>query len=675
MRYGVIWRGLGGEPGQERDLYRWRGPDGREVLVYHLPPDGYEVGAGLPADAERLAAAWNRVRSVLVPRASTRHIPVFVGADHHSAHPALSRLRTLLQQIESDSEFRISRLQDFFARRRGRGRGPAGHLRRAALVVRLYLDPAGRSRHPRPAQAPARDYRAGALPGRGAACRAGAALPEAATAARCSAMPGAHFSRASFTIRSPGTTSDAVARRVELRLDDARNLASEIARTSLDELAGNIPDRARAEARGHRAPAGAVESGPVGGERRGGGRSQLVPPRCAGRAPRRSRVAGGAGLSSVSSARPSRVKCRCSRSAARRARSGSMRRITIPTRMRWTGPGSPFAHPRSAGSASRALETGEHQSAQLTGTRLAEGTRARQRVSRGQDRPERVPAAASTAATSSAFATCSLLESSGDVGDSYSYCPPVRDRVSRRVRDRCGCAHSRAVRWWPRWRLAGGWRRARRPGRALRDRRCPAHRHPVCRMSLGPLYARDRQPGIQPSAPAADQHRLARRERVAGDQFGLPRAAVAAQHRRGVPQGNAGRDRPGAPVRGPGSGPRGLAIFAPGFFEYELDRKGDLLVTLLRSVGELSRDDLPTRPGSRRLAGGNAAGPVPRRRAASARASRQSPRPSWRAAPPCRSSGRTFSSRCAACGCARPRRCRRSRSMCGSRATGWCSPG
>ncbi|MFL5402960.1 MAG: alpha-mannosidase, partial [Gemmatimonadales bacterium] len=45
MRFGVLWRGLGGEPGQERDLYRWRGPDGREVLLYHLPPGGYEVGA------------------------------------------------------------------------------------------------------------------------------------------------------------------------------------------------------------------------------------------------------------------------------------------------------------------------------------------------------------------------------------------------------------------------------------------------------------------------------------------------------------------------------------------------------------------------------------------------------------------------------------------------------
>jgi alpha-mannosidase len=42
---------------------------------------------------------------------------------------------------------------------------------------------------------------------------------------------------------------------------------------------------------------------------------------------------------------------------------------------------------------------------------------------------------------------------------------------------------------------------------------------------------------------------------------------------------------------------RGLAFFAPGFFEYELDRRGDLLVTILRAVGQLSRGDLPTRPG------------------------------------------------------------------------------
>jgi Alpha-mannosidase len=43
-------------------------------------------------------------------------------------------------------------------------------------------------------------------------------------------------------------------------------------------------------------------------------------------------------------------------------------------------------------------------------------------------------------------------------------------------------------------------------------------------------------------------------------------------------------------------GDRGLAIFAPGFFEYEWTGS-DLAMTLLRSVGDLSRGDLATRPG------------------------------------------------------------------------------
>jgi hypothetical protein len=38
-------------------------------------------------------------------------------------------------------------------------------------------------------------------------------------------------------------------------------------------------------------------------------------------------------------------------------------------------------------------------------------------------------------------------------------------------------------------------------------------------------------------------------------------------------------------------------VFAPGFFEYEWTRRGDLLITVLRAVGELSRGDLSERPG------------------------------------------------------------------------------
>src|SRR5216117_2747805 len=78
IRYGVVWRGLGGETGQERDLYRWRGLDDKEVLLWHLPRAGYEIGAALPADAERLFAAWAPVRGALVQRATSKHVPVFM---------------------------------------------------------------------------------------------------------------------------------------------------------------------------------------------------------------------------------------------------------------------------------------------------------------------------------------------------------------------------------------------------------------------------------------------------------------------------------------------------------------------------------------------------------------------------------------------------------------------
>ena len=115
LRTGVVWRGLGGEPGQERDLYRWRGRDGQEVVVWHLPPAGYEIGAALPADAARLAESWPPVRDTLVARAASKHVPVFVGADHHAAHPELPRLRELLAALEPDHAERISRLDEFLS--------------------------------------------------------------------------------------------------------------------------------------------------------------------------------------------------------------------------------------------------------------------------------------------------------------------------------------------------------------------------------------------------------------------------------------------------------------------------------------------------------------------------------------------------------------------------------
>ena len=103
------------------------------------------------------------------------------------------------------------------------------------------------------------------------------------------------------------------------------------------------------------------------------------------------------------------------------------------------------------------------------------------------------------------------------------------------------------------------------------------------------------------------------------------------------------------------SGARGLALLAPGFFEYELAADGDLRLTLLRCVGQLSRADLPPAPATR-------AGPPPRPRPSASAPTACSSRwrrltaPSSRRERARRSCGKTCSSRPARSGCARRRR-------------------
>jgi hypothetical protein len=53
---------------------------------------------------------------------------------------------------------------------------------------------------------------------------------------------------------------------------------------------------------------------------------------------------------------------------------------------------------------------------------------------------------------------------------------------------------------------------------------------------------------------------------------------------------------------------RGATVYSDGLAEYEADDDGAVAVTLVRAVGELSRPDLPERPGHAGLAGGDARG-------------------------------------------------------------------
>ncbi len=594
MRYGVIWRGLGGEAGQERDLYRWRGPDGREVLLYHLPPDGYEVGAALPADTERLPIAWGRVRPVLVSRASTRHIAVFVGADHHAAHPAAGRLRSLLQQIEPASEFRISRLQDFFAAAAdeatavpvicGELRWSYGytwslqgvHATRAPLKRRHALSELALIRMAEPLAALAQVMRGSDR--RGLLRHAWRTLLQS-----------------QFHDSIAGTTSDPVAQRIELRLDDALRVASEISRTSLDELVGNIPDRARAKPEG--AAPRLVLWNPVPRRRKTMvvadlswfRRDVLVGPP----GDRTSRFGPGYHpfhLFGPTGELPVQMLGR---------RSGQ-ERLDAPhhypdqDEVDWTRVA--FRPPVVGGLGLATLEVGEHLSAPLRGTAWQRGR------ALGNELIEvRIAANGSLQLldrrNGERFRELFLLESGGDVGDSYSYCPPVRDRLRRAqglVRVRPLARGPLVVSVEASWRMTAG--------RGLRGERTGT----VDARLIVTLYAGC--PAVRCTLELdnrASNHRLRLRtstglaggSATAGSHFGdIERPALAADSRR-YPRETPVPTAPAHRFVARAAGPRGLAIFAPGFFEYELDRKGDLLVTVLRGIGELSRSDLPTRPG------------------------------------------------------------------------------
>jgi len=80
----VVWRGYGGTRWPLGDTVRWRGPSGVEVVLYHLPPDGYEFGSSLPADPNAAAERWARVDAVMRPRAITGFALLLNGADHHA---------------------------------------------------------------------------------------------------------------------------------------------------------------------------------------------------------------------------------------------------------------------------------------------------------------------------------------------------------------------------------------------------------------------------------------------------------------------------------------------------------------------------------------------------------------------------------------------------------------
>lgn len=579
LRYGVLWRGLAPTM-DDGDLFRWAGPGDSEVLLYHLPRDGYEVGSALPANLAQLREVWPGVRDELLSRASSPHVAVFVGADHHAAHPAPSALRELMAELEPGNEVRISTLDEFFAAAeaarprlrtlRGELRESYGYtwslqgvhgtrlpLKRLNSRVELLLE-----RWAEPLAA--------------LAARAGAADRRPLLHEAWRSVVQSHFHDA-----IAGCAHDRVAEEARGRLEAGVEAAREIVRAALDDLTGHDPD----ERRSARDASSLVVWNPAP-QRRGGvvvadltffRRDVLVGPP-------------GARL-----ARSGKGFLPC----ALRAESGEVipvqvieMRRALERRDAWRhypdldevdAVRVAFVSPPIAGMSLVSLEMTADPGTLPVG-RIVAGSRGLSNEYLGV----RLAADGTLEVTdlrSGARLTRLLsIESEPDLGDTYTFAPgegkPMTSRA--RVRARMLAAGPLVGILEARWEsLAAAFR--------LRVELRSGERFVRLALSLE-NHGTDRR--LRARFPTG----VRRVPVLAGAAFGWERRAAGAAVRRSPAEATVATAPAHRYVALGGKG-GGLALLVPGHCEYEAEGDGALLLTLLRSVGQLSRSDLETRPG------------------------------------------------------------------------------
>jgi len=109
----ILWRGYGSSRWPAGDLARWRAPDGSAALLYHLPRDGYGFAASLPSDAVSAAERWRRMRSELAPRSVVGVVLLPNGADHHARQESLPEATAALRAAAVPDEIVTSSLTGF----------------------------------------------------------------------------------------------------------------------------------------------------------------------------------------------------------------------------------------------------------------------------------------------------------------------------------------------------------------------------------------------------------------------------------------------------------------------------------------------------------------------------------------------------------------------------------
>jgi len=597
----VVWRGYGGTRWPDGDTARWQSPDGATVTLFHLPRDGYELGSNLPTDAAAASERWRAMRSVLAARSRTGLLLVQNGADHHArqtrqpdaiaalatAAAPLAVRRLTLRAFASELMARSSSytlptvrgelrdsygytwtLQGTFATR-------ARQKRRNAIVEQLLT----------------RD-----------------AEPWAALAARRGAQPRVHLTAAAWRavlVSHPhdtlcGTSTDEVARAMDARLDDAVAQATGIRDDALLDLVGHDPVAARV--------------------RKADWRSlMLVRNRVA-------RARGGIAELDVETfladvpVGPGSMPPRVRHVVASRLLHGDVPVQLLATRRTNRRTESPRHYPDNdlvevrrivawlppiAGYSVAPLPLDEGKGvASLAEPSVTGGS---ELLDNGILRVQlEVDGTISIAAADGAWTMTKAIgiEDVGDRGDLYTHSPYGAVRIEHRFL-RARLIHSGPLRAEieTRWRIVVASAADRRLAGARKDGSGAGFVDVRVRLRLdaGSPFVRFQVDGVN----GATSHRLRLRLRTgianasvyADAAFGPVRREpiVATEEEQRIEQ-----PPPTAPLHRYVSlfgATNGATVYSDGLAEYEADANGDVAVTLVRSVADLSRNDLPERPG------------------------------------------------------------------------------
>jgi alpha-mannosidase len=589
----ALWRGWGGA----RDAFHWTGPSGGKLFVYHLPRQGYEMGADLPADAASLPEAWRALRTQLVARASSPHVAVFVGADHHFVHRDLPTLARLLGTLEPGNDVRISRLDDFLG----------SHARLAHVSAEAsgdLRDAQGHTwnlqgTHATRAPLKRRNSELELMLERIAAPLAG--LAGGADLRAALAFAWRRLLENHFHDSICGTVSDAVAITMAERFAEVEAAGREVVRRSVWRVLGHDPDRARA---GGVAPRPRLALWNPALRRRGGvvlaritvfRRDVLVGPP-SGRTARADDAALPVALALASGERRLVQVLRRNLTTERLDADHHYPDQDVVEQATVA-----IEAPALAGLGWDLLQPAESSAPAPPGV-----------VARGAALDNGIVRVGVSAgglvelfdhARGERYADLLELVGASDTGDTYSPSPTRVERalpritpVATRILAEGALVGALEATWSVRAGASPG-----RAGAGVVDVRL------VLQVFKGSAVVRGR---LELDNQAHD-HRLRMRvpigvpgeQPLAGAQFGT--------HRRGATGPAVVASTMEAPVTtfpvhrhaSAATAGRGLAFLAPGFFEAEW-QDGDLVVTLLRAIGELSRSDLATRPG-------HAAWPVP----------------------------------------------------------------